>query len=44
MSGGITERWSVPGAGSQHLVTVYFTYRTPRGSRADTLSALLLCK
>jgi prepilin-type N-terminal cleavage/methylation domain-containing protein len=44
VSNGITERWSVPNAGNERLVTVYLTYGTVKGTRADTVSATILCK
>lgn len=43
VSGGITERWVVPAAGTERRVVVSLTYRTALGVRADTVSASLLC-
>jgi len=40
---GITERWTVPANGTERLVTVYLTYGTVKGTRADTVSATILC-
>jgi hypothetical protein len=41
---GIRERWVVPANGTERLVTVYLTYGTVKGTRADTVSATILCK
>jgi prepilin-type N-terminal cleavage/methylation domain-containing protein len=41
---GIKERWVVPANGNERLVTVYLTYRAVRGTKADTVSATILCK
>jgi prepilin-type N-terminal cleavage/methylation domain-containing protein len=41
---GISESWVVQTSGSERLVTVYLTYGTVKGTRADTVSATILCK
>jgi prepilin-type N-terminal cleavage/methylation domain-containing protein len=41
---GISESWVVQASGTERLVTVYLTYGTVKGTRADTVSATILCK
>ena len=40
---GITERWTVPPAGTERRIVVSLSYRTALGPRADTVAASLLC-
>ncbi len=47
VTSGITERWELlpaVGTGTSRQFRMTFTYKTPRGQRADTVLATVLCK
>jgi prepilin-type N-terminal cleavage/methylation domain-containing protein len=39
----MTETWTVTGAGASRRVQIIVTYRTTRGTRADTVKTVVLC-